>query len=139
MITNTDVTVYNRVYDREKGANAYYRTVLKGVNWQDNTKIQPGDPGVVRADVAEIYIPFLVDTEKNYLSPVNFAAAEDKAGFFTLTPDDILVKGVVTDEIEKTKDVERLKSKYDHVRVAAMVETNDNGSPGMQHWKVSAQ
>lgn len=65
MITNASVTIYNKVYDRDEGSNKYYRTVLKGVNWQDATKVLPSDTGVVSADVAEVYIPFLIDTEKN--------------------------------------------------------------------------
>ena len=114
MITNASVTIYNKVYDRDEGSNKYYRTVLKGVNWQDATKVLPSDTGVVSADVAEVYIPFLIDT-------------------------DIIVKGVVTDELTKQKDVEHLKNKYGSVRVIAVIETNDNGSPTMQHWKVTAE
>ena len=124
MITNASVTIYNKVYDRDEGSNKYYRTVLKGVNWQDVTKVLPSDTGVVSADVAEVYIPFLIDTEKK---------------FFTLAPEDIIVKGVVTDELTKQKDVEHLKDKYGSVRVIAVIETNDNGSPTMQHWKVTAE
>ena len=51
----------------------------------------------------------------------------------------IIVKGVVTDELTKQKDVEHRKDKYDSVRVIAVIETNDNGSPTMQHWKVTAE
>ena len=49
MITNASVTIYNKVYDRDEGSNKYYRTVLKGVNWQDATKVLPSDTGVVSA------------------------------------------------------------------------------------------
>ena len=78
MITNASVTIYNKVYDRDEGSNKYYRTVLKGVNWQDATKVLPSDTGVVSADVAEVYIPFLIDTEKKYCSPVNFNSEQEK-------------------------------------------------------------
>lgn len=139
MITNASVTIYNKVYDRDEGSNKYYRTVLKGVNWQDATKVLPSDTGVVSADVAEVYIPFLIDTEKKYCSPVNFNSEQEKDKSFTLAPEDIIVKGVVTDELTKWKDVEHLKNKYGSVRVIAVIETNDNGSPTMQHWKVTAE
>ena len=105
MITNASVTIYNKVYDREEGSNKYYRTVLKGVNWQDATKVLSSDTGVVSADVAEVYIPFLIDTEKKYCSPVNFISEQEKDKFFNLATDDIIVKGVVTDELTKQKDV----------------------------------
>ena len=80
MITNASVTIYNKVYDRDEGSNKYYRTVLKGVNWQDATKVLPSDTGVVSADVAEVYIPFLIDTEKKYCSPVKFNSELLKGG-----------------------------------------------------------
>ena len=128
MITNASVTIYNKVYDREEGSNKYYRTILKGVNWQDVTKV-----------VAEVYVPFLVDTRKRYRSPVNFASAQDKNDFFTFAPEDIVVRGEITDELIKQKDVEHLKDKYGNVRIIAIVETNDNGSPALQHWKVTAE
>ena len=111
MITNASVTIYNKVYDRDEGSNKYYRTVLEGVNWQDATKVLPSDTGVVSADVAEVYIPFLIDTEKKYCSPVNFNSEQEKDKFFTLAPEDIIVKGVVADELTKQKDVEHLKNK----------------------------
>ena len=139
MITNASVTIYNKVYDRDEGSNKYYRTVLEGVNWQDVTKVLPSDTGVVSADVAEGYIPFLIDTEKKYCSPVNFNSEQEKDKFFTFAPEDIIVKGVVADELTKQKDVEHLKNKYGSVRVIAVIETNDNGSPTMQHWKVTAE
>lgn len=139
MITNASITIYNKVYDREEGNNKYYRTILKGVNWQDVTKVLPSDSGVISADVAEVYVPFLVDTRKRYRSPVNFASAQDKNDFFMFAPEDIVVRGEITDEITKQKDVEHLKDKYGNVRVIAVVETNDNGSPALQHWKVTAE
>lgn len=139
MITNASVTIYNKVYDREEGSNKYYRTILKGVNWQDVTKVLPSDSGVISADVAEVYVPFLVDTRKRYRSPVNFSSAQDKNDFFTFAPEDIVVRGEITDELIKQKDVEHLKDKYGNVRIIAIVETNDNGSPALQHWKVTAE
>lgn len=139
MITNASVTIYNKVYDRDEGSNKYYRTILKGVNWQDVTKVLPSDSGVISADVAEVYVPFLVDTRKRYRSPVNFASAQDKNDFFTFAPEDIVVRGEITDELIKQKDVEHLKDKYGNVRIIAIVETNDNGSPALQHWKVTAE
>ena len=72
MVTNADITLYNKVYDRDTGTNRYYRTVLKGVNWQDTTAVQPTDKGIVSADVAEIYIPFTAETEKQFRKPKNF-------------------------------------------------------------------
>ncbi len=139
MVTNADITLYNKVYDRDTGTNRYYRTVLKGVNWQDTTAVQPTDKGIVSADVAEIYIPFAVDTEKQFRKPKNFVQEPEKTGFFTVEAGDLVVQGIVGDELTSAKDEERMKNTYDDVRTIAVVETNDNGSPEMQHWKVTAE
>ena len=139
MITNADITLYNKVYDRDAGASMYYRTVLKGVNWQDKTAIQPTDKGMVSADVAEIYIPFAVETEKQFRKPKNFVQETGKTGFFTIEAGDLVIRGTVENELTRAKDEERLKNAYDDVRTIAVVETNDNGSPEMQHWKVTAE
>lgn len=139
MVTNADITLYNKVYDRDTGTNRYYRTVLKGVNWQDTTAVQPTDKGIVSADVAEIYIPFAVETEKLFRKPKNFVQEPEKTGFFTVEAGDLVVQGIVGDELTSAKDEERMKNTYDDVRTIAVVETNDNGSPEMQHWKVTAE
>lgn len=139
MVTNADITLYNKVYDRDTGTNHYYRTVLKGVNWQDTTAVQPTDKGIVSADVAEIYIPFAVETEKQFRKPKNFVQEPEKTGFFTVEAGDLVVQGIVGDELTSAKDEERMKNTYDDVRTIAVVETNDNGSPEMQHWKVTAE
>ena len=139
MVTNADITLYNKVYDRDTGTNRYYRTVLKGVNWQDTTAVQPTDKGIVSADVAEIYIPFAVETEKQFRKLKNFVQEPEKTGFFTVEAGDLVVQGIVGDEPTSAKDEERMKNTYDDVRTIAVVETNDNGSPEMQHWKVTAE
>lgn len=139
MITNADLTIYNKVYDRDTGINRYYRTVLKGVNWQDTTAVQPTDKGILSADVAEIYIPFAVETEKQFRKSKNFSQEAERAGLFTIEAGDLVVRGIVEDDLTSAKDEERLKNAHDDVRVIAVVETNDNGSPEMQHWKVTAE
>lgn len=139
MVTNAELTIYNKVYDRDAGTNRYYRTVIKGVNWQDTTAVQPTDKGIVSADVAEIYIPFAVETEKQFRKPKNFVQETEKAGIFTIEAGDLVVRGIVEEDLTSAKDEERLKSAYDDVRTIAAVETNDNGSPEMQHWKVTAE
>lgn len=139
MITNADVTIYNKVYDRDSGSNKYYRTVLKGVNWQDTTAVQPVESGIVTADISKIYIPFQAETEKQFRKPRNFLAENEKDRIFTIAPGDIIVKGVAETEIETKKDEEHMKNSVDDFRVIVSVDTNDNGSPHMQHWAVIAE
>lgn len=139
MITNADVTIYNKVYDRDSGSSKYCRTVLKGVNWQDTTAVQPVESGIVTADISKIYIPFQTETEKQFRKPRNFLAENEKDRVFTIAPGDIIIKGIVSAEIETKKDEERLQNSVDNFRVIASVDTNDNGSSFMQHWAVIAE
>ena len=139
MITNADVTIYNKVYDRDSGSNKYYRTVLKGVNWQDTTAVQPAENGVITADISKIYIPFQVETEKQFLKPREFLTENEKEGVFTIAPGDIIIKGIVDAEIKTKKDEERLQNSVDNFRVIVSVDTNDNGSLFMKHWMVVAE
>lgn len=139
VITNADMTIYNKVYDRDSGSNEYHKTFLKGVNWQSTTQIVPSDNGVISANVAEIYIPFMVDTDKVYKAPRNFINDNDKEDCFTISPGDIVIKGIIEDEITSQNDEKRIKNTFDDVRVIAGADTNDNGSVEMQHWKVMAE
>ncbi len=139
VITNADITIYNKIYNKEEGSNVYHRTVLCGVNWQDTTIVQPVANGIISADVTNIYIPFLVETNKQYRKPKNFITDSDKNAVFTLSPEDIVVKGILDLEIASQKDIQKLKDSVDDVRVIASVETNENGSIDMQHWKVVAE
>jgi len=142
MRVNSSLTIYNKYYDSDTKLEAYQRFPLSAVEWEDrkasNVIASGGDQ---KANQAIIYIPFAVGNPY-YLKPKAWLAlsAEDKASYFTLQIDDILVKGSVSDTVNTTTfTASDLKAKYDDVLRITSVDTYDMGRFIMRHWKVGAK
>jgi hypothetical protein len=141
MRTNTDVTIYNRYV--VSGEEVYQRTQVLGVAWQGSKgRSGPGSSNQ-EANQVVIYIPSQNNTE--YLPAKAWQALTDKSDNWTLQNNDVIVKGLVSDEIIPADQtggpfsVSDLKAKYDHVLVISDVQTRDDGSPSMNHWQVTAK
>lgn len=141
MRTNCVATIYNRYI--VSGVEHYQRSVISAVEWENRKAANVIQSGLLAADSAVIYIPFTVGV--NYIGPVAWRALSIKAGKWTLTVGDVLVKGAVTDEIHDAVvsppnaafTMTDLKAKYDDVVVIKSVDKMDYGSYPLQHWKVS--
>jgi hypothetical protein len=116
------------------GAEKYQRTQLSDVAWENRKQANVIASGLLAADSATVYIPFVLGTD--YLKPIAWQAA--KTGKWTLQIGDVIVKGTVTDEITGGFTMTNLKAKYDDVVVIKSVDTMDAGSLSMQHWQVGA-
>lgn len=138
MVTNADITLYNKIYGCDK--TGYKRTYLYGVMWQDVTGVQSEENGLAVGDHTDIYIPFMVTTAKKYVLPKIFHAVSGREKIFTLRPGDVVVKGIIDFELtgEKGSDEKALLNSYDGVRVIKTVDTCDYGSGDMKHWEVTA-
>ncbi|MDO5433826.1 DUF6751 family protein [Eubacterium sp.] len=142
MLTNADVTLFNKYYDCDLGCDAYKRTHLKGVNWQGAKAATVGDKGLLTDDYVEIYVPFNVDSgEKTYQKPKVWAQFEDKDKAFTFNNGDILVKGIIDFDLtgQKPNNLQALRNHYDDVLQILSVVTCDYGSPELQHWELGAR
>jgi len=137
MQTNADLTLYNRIPGPD-GA-LWKRTQIAGVNWQDGKKVEIGDTGLVSADLTTIFIPF--QSTSGYLRPNEFLQAEEKENCFTLQNGDLVVRGRIDFDLtgEPGQDEKALRRRYDDVMTIISVDTNDFGSPQMQHWEVAAK
>jgi hypothetical protein len=144
MRTNTGLTIYNKYV--VAGAERYQRTAIIAVAWENRKAANViASGGQISVDSARIFIPFVVGA--NYLKPISWQALFTKTGKWTLQVGDIVVKGVVTDELHDAVvsppaaafTVTDLKAKYDDVRVISSVDTMDLGSASMQHWQVGAK
>ncbi len=144
MRTNATATIFNKYIDSSTRSERYQRTQIGAVAWENrkaSNLLRSG--GAIAIDQATIFIPFANGT--NYLKPIAWLAA--KTGKWTLQEGDIIVKGLVTDEIHEAVvspaspafTVTMLKAKYDDVLVITSVDTMDSGSLVMQHWKVGAR
>lgn len=144
MRTNSDMTIFNRYV--VGGSEKYQRTQIVDVAWEDrkNSNVL-STGGNIAADQATVYIPFARGT--NYLSPKTWQALSVKTGKFTFQPGDVIVTGLVSDEIHDAVvsppsaafTVSSLKTKYDDVLVISTVDEMDIGSVNMRHWKLSAK
>lgn len=116
LFKNTDITIYNRYYDKSLGIDKYQRTVIKGVNWQGKRNAAVSDKGVLLADSTLIFI----DKLDNYVSPKRFKklSDEERPKHFTFNSNgDKIVKGEVDFEITGVKPfrIADLDNEFDDV------------------------
>ena len=132
MRTNCAATIYNKYV--VSGAECYQRTGILSVAWENRKAANVIASGLLAADSATIYIPFSVGAY--YLKPIAWQAA--KTGKWTLQIGDVIVKGLVTDEIVTGFTMTNLKALHDDVVTIRSVDTMDAGSLSMRHWRVGA-
>ena len=109
------ITIFNKQV--EAGKDVIYRTVIKGVDFQNNVlqtivsnNIQVGHNTLIFIDKA------------GYLPPKAYAKLENKSGYFTLNTGDKIVKGEIP-AISSLKDL----NEYDYVvTVKAVLETSSH-------------
>ena len=73
MITNADVTVYNRISGDSTHYDTWIRTVLHGVHVHVDHKTAVTDNGLKSAEVYKIRIPADIPEAGQYLPPDQFA------------------------------------------------------------------
>ena len=74
MITNADVTVYNRISGDSTHYDTWIRTVLHGVHVRVDHKTAVTDNGLKSAEVYKIRIPADIPEAGQYLPPDQFAS-----------------------------------------------------------------
>ena len=104
MLTNTDITIYNRGYDPESRLDAWNRVYVPEAWWYKNEKASITTDGLKSADVYTIRIP---DTS------------------ITLKKDDYIVKGNCNVAMETVKDLDGLEK----TRVTSVNYNTFGGNP----------
>lgn len=103
---NTDITIYNKYYDKITGYDKYQRTIIEGVNWQSkrNATLTVTN-GLLIQDSVLIFI----DKLEGYVSPRAFKLLSDieRPNYFTYGIGDKIVKGALTYEVIKVADLEK--------------------------------
>lgn len=101
MVTNADITIYNR--HTVAGKDTYQRTTIYGVHWYAKEVRGVLTTGLVRADEFIVRLPddIVVEGNKLFVSPRVWAGLStvQKAVCYTLQDGDKIVRGATTFEV----------------------------------------
>lgn len=129
MLTNCDVTIYNKYIENRE--TKYKKSYIKNVHWEDSEGFNILQSGLTSADKSKIYIPFY--SCEDYKTPIEFKKSKEG---FTLKSEDVIVKGLIKDEFTTVKDLEK---NHDYVRLITTVDVRDYGSENMKHFEVGGK
>ena len=133
MYTNADCTGYNRWLDKEKRRDTWVRTQIQGVFWDSSHAHRHGDKGDISASSVTVCIP--ADAcDKPYKPPKEYAS--DPSGAYTLAPGDLIIRGLIDEDIGTDTTVAALLQKYDDAYTILSCEDNRYGSQELQHFCV---
>ena len=137
MITNTAITVYNKYVDARQ--EKYQRAEILAVLWESAVAIAKRRGADLSANKAVIAIPFSEGAQ--YSSPKVWLALETlvRETRWTLNEGDVIVRGIVTDEIPADLTLSALKAKYEDVFEIVSVSRMDQGSLNTHHWEVGCK
>lgn len=134
MMYKDTITVYNKVYDKDKGVDKYRRTVIENVHFEERKGANVVKSGLEQSDSVLICIPY-TSPATIYIGPKGFEMAENKTEFFTLKSGDIVCRGEVDIEITSLKEFGKAQEYY----TITSVDFYGFGSAKMQHWEVGAK
>lgn len=135
MMTNSDITIYNKYYDSPQDKEVYQRTEIKGVHFEENKAVKLQNQGLVSDDKVLICIPFSAKCSREYARPMLFDKLDDKTPYFTLKEGDRIVRGIQTYEVERQKELDERFETF----TITNVDTCDYGRLSMQHWEVGCK
>lgn len=132
MFTNADMTIYNIIPQKGTDKEIYKRTEIQNVFWNECREITDTENGIKKEETVRIMIPLesLEVLKKEYKPPKEWLAAENKDSY-TFKNKDIVVQGIVEDEISTVRELEQ---KYDNVFTIISVSDNRYGSKDMHHF-----
>lgn len=139
MLANADITIYNKWYNRAARSDEWHRTQILGVEWYGGQAVTVSDKGLQTADTYTVRIPAAsAPSGRAFALPKDWAAASsgNLAQFWTLQAGDIVVRGLVDDDIDKATDV---TGKYSECFAVTGWRDNRRGSPPVQHWRVDGK
>lgn len=133
MIPNAHITVYNKYIDGTTRTEKYQRAEVFNCVWQGVSAISRFKEQV-QANTLLVLIPFA--SGAGYQEPK--AWQTDKSGW-TLQEGDVIVRGLVTDEITGGYTITSLRAEHPNVFTIASVASMDNGFPNVNHWEVNCK
>lgn len=133
MMTNADLTIYNkRGVNKKTARTVYLKTHIRGVSFYKKQVTNVSDQGLKSADLYQIRIPLSADTQgKQYIDADKYRelSAEEAEKYWTINNGDLFGKGLL-DDFEK--ESEFLKQQY----TGKILSFSDNRRGNLQHWKI---
>ena len=133
MITNADLTIYNkRGVNKKTARTIYLKTQIRGVNFYTKQVTNVFDQGLKSADLYQIRIPLSADTQgKQYIDADLYKKLSDEEAvhYWTINNGDLFGKGFLEDF---EKESEFLKQQY----TGKVLSFSDNRRGSLQHWKI---
>ena len=127
MITNADLTIYNkRGVNKKTARTIYLKTQIRGVNFY------VFDQGLKSADLYQIRIPLSADTQgKQYIDADLYKKLSDEEAvhYWTINNGDLFGKGLLEDF---EKESEFLKQQY----TGKVLSFSDNRRGSLPHWRI---
>lgn len=127
MITNSDITIYNRIYDPATRLETWKRTVIKDVNFYVDKRVTQKD-GQDAASVYKVRIPE-ESPDAMYVPSGQYNGTENT---WTLRNGDYVVQGIREQEIQKPSDLVG-----EHV--FCITSWADNRRGDLQHWRIGGE
>lgn len=131
MITNADITIYNQKINPSTKLTEYIRTQIRNVHWYTDQKTSVDQAGVHSADVYKIRIPAESVEDIQFIDCSEWRRLEDRIGYWTIQNGDLIVRGLVDDDIKQASD---LLKKYPYV--ARVNSFSDNRRGGNPHFRI---
>lgn len=138
MLTNADCTVFNRTLDKSTRMDVWYRTYIRGVYWESSKAAKRERTNGITADSA-LFAAIPKDAEaegKSFLPPNEYKSASPETAF-TFAPEDIIVKGIIPENIGENFSIADLNRKYSDVYI--ITECKDLRFGGLPHIEVSGK
>lgn len=140
MITNADITIFNKRYVREERTEKFVATQIKGVSFYSRKGTSSGNQDRNAKDTYTIRIPDTADTSgKAYAEQMEYSGMDDEKfpGYWTVQRGDIIVRGL--SELEEATETELKQSYSDVITVTNFTDNRSRCSDCMMHWRIGGE
>lgn len=140
MITNADITLFNKFYDGENRKNIFLPTVIKGVSLYMKNGSSGDSKYRESSATYKIRIPIDADMGKStYINLVSYLRMDlqEAKKHWTLQADSIVVLAVVDKSDMQEVNLTALTKKYGpFITVTDFSDNTIRGTHSMAHWRI---
>lgn len=133
--TDVDITIYTRkAHKSDPVQDKWVKVHISGVSWYGGQGVRVHQSGLEAEDGYKVRIPEN-KMPKGYMPPTRYAASGNSENW-TVKNGDIVVRGILEDEITSPKDI---TGKYDDVFIATSWKDNRRGPAMARHMLIEGK